>query len=68
MIYEMVSGSIYYICLILLLSKISSIFASRPYRAAAVRGKPTQAKAWARFSRPFGPTIRVYSPKAFRVD
>lgn len=46
MIYEMVSRSVYYICLILLLSKISSIFASRPYRAAAVRGKPTQAKAW----------------------
>jgi hypothetical protein len=29
------------------LFKISSIFASRPYRAAAVRGEPTQAKAWA---------------------
>jgi hypothetical protein len=33
-----------------------------------VRGKPTQAKAWARFSRPFGPIIRVQSVKAFRVD
>jgi len=28
----------------------------------------TQAKAWARFPRPFGPTLRVYSAKALRAD
>ena len=28
----------------------------------------TKAKAWARFPRPFGPTVRVYSAKALRAD
>ena len=28
----------------------------------------TKAKAWARFPRPFGPTVRVYSAKTVRAD
>jgi hypothetical protein len=36
--------------------QISIALSPAPYRAITVGGRATQAKAWAKFPRPFGPT------------